>query len=40
MLGEAALDVGTFIVFAVVMPAALYGAWLLVVRLTDRWWHL
>ena len=38
MAGEVALDAATFVLFAVIIPAALYGAWLLVIRLTDRWW--
>jgi hypothetical protein len=33
VLGEVALEVGTFVLFAVVIPAALYGAWLLALRL-------
>lgn len=38
MLAEVALDMGTFVFFAVIVPAAMYGSWLLIVRLTDRWW--
>ena len=42
MLGEAALDVATFVMFAVLIPAALCGIWLIVAiacdELLDRWW--
>jgi hypothetical protein len=33
MLADVALEMGTFITFAVILPAAGYGLWLLIVRL-------
>jgi hypothetical protein len=38
MLGEVALDLATFVFFAVLVPAALYGLWLISCDLFDRWW--
>jgi len=44
VLGDAALDVAAFVMFAVLIPAGLAGVWLTVAMLCDElierwWWH-